>query len=163
MYGQAIEGKAEFRRWVRALEPPTDTQAAEVRSHLRAFLDGIDGVVASYSVLRGEVDIEGLGSAFPHLEKGDLMEFRDADGNVVPPDSIATILVPGRAFDHHGIRLGRGGGHYDRFLAGVDVPRVGVTTDQRIVDGLPREPHDVPMTHLATESGVWEVRYGRPT
>ena len=32
--------------------------------------------------------------------------------------------------------------------------RVGVTVSALVVDGLPTDSHDVPMTHLATENGV---------
>ncbi|MCP3857056.1 MAG: 5-formyltetrahydrofolate cyclo-ligase [Actinomycetia bacterium] len=75
---------------------------------------------------------------------------------VVPLDDIAVVLVPGLAFDHAGIRLGRGAGYFDRFLADLadTVHLVGVCAQARVVDLLPREPHDIPMTHLLTEKGV---------
>jgi len=75
------------------------------------------------------------------------------------PGDIDVLLVPGRLFDRHGIRLGRGGGHYDRLLPRLrpGIPVIGVTTDDRIVARLPTEAHDQPMTHLATESGVCAV------
>jgi 5-formyltetrahydrofolate cyclo-ligase len=57
------------------------------------------------------------------------------------------------------VRLGRGGGHYDQFLARLppSTRRVGVCPADLVVDRLPREPHDVVMTHLATEDGVVAV------
>ncbi|MFV0526073.1 MAG: 5-formyltetrahydrofolate cyclo-ligase, partial [Acidimicrobiales bacterium] len=82
-----------------------------------------------------------------------------------PPDSpgvadadITVVAVPGLAFDRHGRRLGRGGGHYDRFLTrlGPEVVRIGVTGGL-IVDRLPVEAHDVTMTHLLTDGGVRPV------
>lgn len=76
----------------------------------------------------------------------------------VPDDEIDIVLVPGLAFDMQGGRLGHGAGYYDRFLArlGPDVLRIGVS-DGYIVSGLPMDATDVPMTHLATESGVFPL------
>lgn len=74
------------------------------------------------------------------------------------------VLVPGLAFDVSGARLGYGKGFYDRFLAQLaaldaDVPTVGVTLDDLVLDALPVETHDVKMTHLATEAGVEPVSH----
>jgi 5-formyltetrahydrofolate cyclo-ligase len=68
-------------------------------------------------------------------------------------------LVPGMLFDRTGGRLGHGAGYYDRLLPGLGptVPRVGVVPTALVVDALPCEAHDVPMTHLATEAGVRPV------
>jgi 5-formyltetrahydrofolate cyclo-ligase len=64
----------------------------------------------------------------------------------------STVLVPALAVDRTGVRLGRGRGFYDRTLVHRD-PRarlIAVIRDQELVDELPREPHDVPMTHALT-------------
>jgi 5-formyltetrahydrofolate cyclo-ligase len=62
------------------------------------------------------------------------------------------ILVPALAVDRHGVRLGRGGGFYDRSLAlcGRGARLVAVVRDDEVVDELPSEPHDVRMTHILT-------------
>lgn len=82
-----------------------------------------------------------------------------AGAPTVSDEDIAIVLVPGLAFDLTGTRLGHGAGYYDRFLARLSpsVLRIGVTTGYLVSD-LPREVHDVPMTHLATEIGVIAVR-----
>ncbi len=62
------------------------------------------------------------------------------------------VLVPALAVDHHGVRLGRGRGFYDRSVA-LREPKgqlVAVVRDEEVVDELPSEPHDVPMTHALT-------------
>lgn len=83
---------------------------------------------------------------------------RQPDGPALPPTAIASsalILVPGLAVDHHGVRLGRGAGWYDRTLP---LARPGSTVacvvrDDELVPRLPSEPHDVVMTASLTPLG----------
>ncbi len=79
-----------------------------------------------------------------------------ADAFELQTRHISLALVPGVAFDRHGTRLGHGVGYYDELLARLpeDCLRVGVACRGIVFDQLPSEPHDVPMTHLATEDGV---------
>lgn len=71
------------------------------------------------------------------------------------PESIAeatVVLVPALAVDRRGTRLGRGAGFYDRALtlASPAARRVAIVDDDELVDEIPAEPHDVPMTHALT-------------
>jgi 5-formyltetrahydrofolate cyclo-ligase len=54
--------------------------------------------------------------------------------------------------DLAGIRLGRGAGFYDRSLsrAGRTTRLIAVVRDDELVERLPGEEHDVPMTHALT-------------
>lgn len=61
------------------------------------------------------------------------------------------VLVPGLAFDRRGWRIGFGAGLYDRFLAGVDAPRVALAFSLQLVHSLPVEPHDEPVDWIVTE------------
>lgn len=78
----------------------------------------------------------------------------------LPAGTIAeadVVLVPALAVDRAGVRLGRGGGFYDRSLAlcHPGTRLIAVVRDDEVVDELPREPHDVRMTHVLTPgSGV---------
>ncbi|WP_029402014.1 5-formyltetrahydrofolate cyclo-ligase, partial [Mycobacterium tuberculosis] len=62
------------------------------------------------------------------------------------------VLVPALAVDRQGVRLGRGRGFYDRSLRCRDphARLVAVVRTVELVDVLPSEPHDVPMTHALT-------------
>jgi 5-formyltetrahydrofolate cyclo-ligase len=62
------------------------------------------------------------------------------------------VLVPALAVDRNGVRLGRGGGFYDRSLAlcRPGARLVAVLRDEEVVDELPSEAHDVRMTHVLT-------------
>jgi 5-formyltetrahydrofolate cyclo-ligase len=65
------------------------------------------------------------------------------------------VLVPALAVDRAGVRLGRGAGFYDRSLplAAPTARLVAVVRDDELIDRLPAEPHDVPMTHALTPNG----------
>lgn len=82
----------------------------------------------------------------------------------LPADEVAragVVLVPALAVDRSGVRLGRGGGFYDRSLAlcGPQTRLVAVVRDDEVLDELPSEPHDVRMTHVLTPSaGVVRLR-----
>ncbi len=67
------------------------------------------------------------------------------------------VLVPGLAFDARGGRLGRGGGFYDRLLAGRGKRTILVGccfAFQRSGEDLPLAPHDVLMDFVLTDEGV---------
>jgi 5-formyltetrahydrofolate cyclo-ligase len=68
------------------------------------------------------------------------------------------VLVPALAVDRTGVRLGRGGGHYDRSLPLVEpgVPVVAVVRDEEVVPTLPAESHDVRMTAVLTPYGGYQ-------
>ena len=65
------------------------------------------------------------------------------------------VFVPGIAFDHHGHRLGRGGGYYDTFLAQAPatLPAIGLFFSAQKVPSVPREPHDQSLRTILTENG----------
>jgi len=74
-------------------------------------------------------------------------------------DAVATpdvVLVPGLAVSPTGLRLGRGGGSYDRALARVPVVTFTCVLlhDDEVGLDVPAAPHDRPVTAVATPSGV---------
>ena len=74
-----------------------------------------------------------------------------ADADLV---QMATLhLVPGVAFDRQGMRLGRGGGFYDRLLQDVTSPVCGVFYAGQEVPEVPSEPHDRRLDLAVTELG----------
>jgi 5-formyltetrahydrofolate cyclo-ligase len=101
---------------------------------------------------------EGESPGAATLELGELRDSTSAIVGLTDFDcaSIDVVLVPGIAFDRGGGRLGRGRGHYDRFLAAL--PRrsflVGLAFDCQLTDSVPMEPHDVFLDAAVTESAV---------
>ena len=100
--------------------------------------------------------------ALPVTQPDGQMRFARYDGALVPgrfgipepPRSARTLLpqpgdlmlVPALAYDRAGRRLGRGGGYYDRFLARVDCCTVGLIRAAFLLDALPAEWNDVPVS-----------------
>lgn len=64
------------------------------------------------------------------------------------------VIVPALAVDRDGVRLGRGGGSYDRALARVGplVPTVALLYDSELLDQVPAAPHDQRVRFVARPS-----------
>jgi 5-formyltetrahydrofolate cyclo-ligase len=86
---------------------------------------------------------------------------REPTGPRLGPAAIARarlVLVPALAVDRRGGRLGKGRGHYDRSLtlAAPGTPLVAVVFDEELLDAVPVEPHDRPVTGALTPGGTRE-------
>lgn len=80
-------------------------------------------------------------------------------GRTLGVDAIATadvVLCPGVAVDRTGMRLGRGGGSYDRALGRVPVGTFvcSLLYDGEVVEQVPADVHDRPVSAVVTEKGV---------
>ncbi|WP_442816566.1 5-formyltetrahydrofolate cyclo-ligase [Streptomyces sp. NBC_01304] len=86
----------------------------------------------------------------------------EPEGARLGPDAVLeadAVLLPGLAVDGRGMRLGRGGGSYDRVLqrlarARVQPPLVVLLYDNEVVARVPEEPHDHPVHAVVTPGGV---------
>jgi 5-formyltetrahydrofolate cyclo-ligase len=75
------------------------------------------------------------------------------------PDAVATadvVLVPALAVGRDGVRLGRGGGSYDRALARVPVGTFvcALLYDEELLAEVPRADHDRAVTAVVTPRGL---------
>lgn len=175
----------------RRLLPPEaqETAARAVHAQLAAFEPYRQArCIMAYMAVRGELSLEyvirdillsGRTLILPRCEAPGIMTARriadegdlicgtyglmepDARCEIVSPDSIGLILVPGVAFDHAGHRLGQGGGYYDRFLKESAALRVGICHDGALVDHVPHEAHDEMMAYIITPGGI--IRTGCDT
>ena len=75
-------------------------------------------------------------------------------GELEPVDA---VLVPALAVDHRGVRLGRGGGYYDRALAAVrpGTVLVALLHDGELVPRLPADPWDRSVTAVVSPGTGW--------
>ncbi|MBE6581417.1 MAG: 5-formyltetrahydrofolate cyclo-ligase [Ruminococcaceae bacterium] len=139
---------------------------------------GADAVLC-YLPIRGEPDLTPLFEVakahdipifLPRCE-GDSMRFLrytvkseltpDRFGIMAPPSTAdeamptaqTLCIVPGLAAGRDGTRLGYGGGFYDRFLPRFEGFSLFAVYERFVLDTLPHEPHDHPLTHVITEKG----------
>ena len=71
------------------------------------------------------------------------------------------IIIPGTAFDKNGNRIGRGGGHFDRFLAKTAGKKIALAFDFQIVDKIDTESNDVPVDMILTEERIIPIKNDR--
>lgn len=96
----------------------------------------------------------------PELLADNDLSWRDVatgtDLGVAAIGSVGLVVAPALAVDRAtGLRLGQGGGSYDRALARTKpgTPVLAVLFDDELVDGVPAEPHDRPVDAVLTPSG----------
>lgn len=140
--------------------------------------DGTNPVVAVFSALPSEPSPVKAASAALGAENlawpqsaGESMVFAQSPpdllqaapkwGSLEPPPFApevkpSLVVLPGRAFDFQGRRLGRGGGFYDKALESLPqgTVLVGFCFAIQVVDALPVEAHDRPVHWLVTEEGA---------
>ncbi|WP_129308588.1 5-formyltetrahydrofolate cyclo-ligase [Streptomyces sp. L2] len=142
-------------------EPPT-----------RALLDALRarGARVLLPALLPDNDLDwgeyGGPDSLARIQHGGKMALFEPSGERLGPDAVTSadcVLLPGLAVDGRGMRLGRGGGSYDRVLARLD--RAGahpalvvLLYDTEVVDRVPAEAHDRPVHAVVTPSGVRRFR-----
>jgi 5-formyltetrahydrofolate cyclo-ligase len=114
-------------------------------------------VICIYESFGREVDTKNLIHTFRLQEK--VIVIPPKDFRLLESSNIELWIVPGVAFDPQGNRLGRGSGYYDRVLAGIDTPIIGIAREIQIVPRLPKEKYDIPITTVITEKNI----YGQQT
>lgn len=77
--------------------------------------------------------------------------------NPIKINEVDVFLVPGVAFTVSGKRLGRGGGYYDKLLSKYpDTLKIGITFNERIMQDLPTESHDISMDYVFTNDKYYK-------
>lgn len=178
-----MSARAEFLARRAALGPEARAAAAErVLAHLLGGLSGYT-TVAAYVPIGAEPGGPGLPDALraagrtvllPVLLPDNDLDWVAYDGTLAPVGrglrepagprlgvcavaSVDLLVVPALAVDRRGVRLGRGGGSYDRALARAlpGTPVVALLYDGELVDEVPTEPHDRLVNGVITPSGGW--------
>ncbi|UJP10475.1 5-formyltetrahydrofolate cyclo-ligase [Microbacterium sp. KUDC0406] len=76
-------------------------------------------------------------------------------GEVLGPiavNDVDLMIIPAAAVDRHGMRLGWGRGYYDKTIGSMQgcPPVYAVIYDSEVLDSLPSEVHDQPVTGVVT-------------
>ncbi|MEV7341433.1 5-formyltetrahydrofolate cyclo-ligase [Streptomyces sp. NPDC093544] len=164
----------------RALELPELAHARTVAAYVSvggepgtlALLDALHarGVRVLLPVLLADNDLDwgayaGAGSLV-RVQHGGKMALLEPAGERLGPEAVQeadAVLLPGLAVDGRGMRLGRGGGSYDRVLArleraGADPALVVLLYGSEVVERVPEEPHDRPVHAVVTPTGLRRFR-----
>ncbi|MFI1397476.1 5-formyltetrahydrofolate cyclo-ligase [Streptomyces sp. NPDC020681] len=155
-----------------ALNLPELTEATTVAAYVsvgrepgtRALLDALHerGVRVLLPVLLADNDLDwGVYRGAEHLAPAP-RGLLEPDGERLGVDAVLNadaVLLPGLAVDARGMRLGRGGGSYDRVLArlaaaGAAPALVVLLYANEVVERLPEEPHDRPVHAVVTPETV---------
>ena len=145
---------------------------------------GAGAIIAAYLPIGSEIDIKPLTAALAAqghdialpvcLAKSEPVIFRrykqgdklapDAMNILAPTQDAETlvphiVLLPLLGFDRDGMRLGRGGGYYDRTLAALRAHgksrAFGIAYDMQMVDKCPPGPHDQAVDAVITERAIY--------
>jgi len=155
--------------------------AKNVRLYIDSFVKGYEniGYIAIYWPLKNEVDIrslkEKISLALPRCkDKKELLFYpwdetaltKDSEGILSPNNSfslsykqISIILVPCLSIDKNLIRLGYGGGYFDKLRRDENwrnVPCIGVLTSNCVSKmPLTRAEWDIPLSGFITEKEIF--------
>lgn len=176
---KSIARKAAFARRKEARSTAADAQAT---AHLLGVLMPLKGApLAGYMPIQTEVDaipamaalasfgpvgvpvIQGEGQPLKFREWSPGCEMKDGPfGAQVPVKGVwitpQVLIVPLVAFTPQAMRLGYGGGFYDRTLEGLraqgPVTAIGFAYKAQMADSLPLEETDQPLDMIVTDQGV---------
>lgn len=92
--------------------------------------------------------------AWDQLKKNKWGVLEPEDGREVPVNELDLVIVPMVGGDRQRNRIGYGKGFYDRFLAAVKCPNIGLLFEACLLDEIPVESFDVPLSTLITEERI---------
>ncbi|MFF9069780.1 5-formyltetrahydrofolate cyclo-ligase [Streptomyces sp. NPDC014891] len=156
----------------RGLELPELAEASTVAAYVsvgrepgtRALLDALHarGVRVLLPVLLPDNDLDWAAYEGPERLVKAGRGLLEPAGPRLGPGAVCgadAVLLPGLAVDGRGMRLGRGGGSYDRVLArlgraGADPSLVVLLYADEVVARVPEEPHDHPVHAVVTPEGI---------
>ena len=153
--------KAAWRSSLLAARRGLDPRSPERDDHVRALVRGRSvAAYASFGTEPSTADLLQPDWLLPVLLPDNDLSWTvgGVDLGVDAISEVDVVLVPALAVDRRGVRLGRGGGSYDRALRRANGLLVALLHEGELVDALPCEPHDERVHAALLPSGL--VRFG---
>jgi len=129
----------------------------QIRPLIQRWLDLGCTVAMPRIISKGEMVSVSL-SSLENLIEGPygILTPDPAKGQMLSPEDLDMIIVPGVAFDTRGERLGMGAGFYDAYLAkAVNAKRIALAYSCQLVAAVPMEEHDMLVHKIITEQGIY--------
>lgn len=175
-----MTNKDLLRKKYRSNSHLNENISGNIISNLENFLSkNTPSILGVYIPLKGEVDISSLMLKFPNIifaapridddqilfvkyHLSSPTEKSKSYQNFLQPSSETEvfpdmIIIPSIAFDIRGYRLGRGKGHYDKYLANHNPIKIGIAENKKIIEYIPAEEHDIRMDFLINEEFVIDL------
>lgn len=170
-----IESKEHYRHLSSGIWTTLNINRAQVgiNKNLMDAVGSKNRAIMGYIAMKDEVDViknidTNIQLQVPYLKGNEISrsefstDLKYAElGFLMPKNPILphlipdVIIVPGRFFDRTGNRIGRGGGHYDKFLSQyMDSVFVGIALDEALTRVIPYETHDIKMDIIITEKEI---------
>lgn len=124
-------------------------------------------------LIRIAYEKHGKKIALPKCKSDGIMEFYPYDGEliegkyhipepfeteVVYPQPLDIMIVPGLAFNKFGYRIGQGGGYYDRYLERYPCITIGLCREQFLMEEIPTMWNDIPVDYVITENATYNCK-----
>jgi len=141
-------------RTLHAYWPMVDHGEIDTRPLIRSLHDhGVQvvlPVVAKYG--KDTPALEHRRYAGPDALRANRWDIQEpVDTASVPPDALDVVLVPAFGAGRNGHRIGHGYGYYDAFLSALDVPTIALVYDDCLIEAIPADAHDVPVSIIVTD------------
>lgn len=160
--------KEEARGYFRQLRQKSQVSDRKAPSRILANAPELTSarIIASFQSYGEEPDTFDLHALLKEAGKEILLPRMNADksltwlldGNEVDPgllQKIDVVILPALAIDNRGVRLGQGGGSFDRSLPNLSGWKVALIESVCFTnDQLPEEAHDIRVDAVATELGI---------
>lgn len=123
-----------------------------------------------YYPMKNEVDIKPIFNVFLNLALPKMLNKELVFTKFIPIDTILVknkfgffepehseiiipdmLIIPALAFDIKGARIGRGYGHYDKYLATKSLTKIGIIPDTRLYEECEQQDFDIKMNYIVTE------------
>jgi 5-formyltetrahydrofolate cyclo-ligase len=172
--------KADLRKKYASTEEVNEDISYAILGQIENFLKHKSAkIIGIYLPLKGEIDVTSLMLKFPnlifaapkiqddricfvHYSLSSPLKQNANYSNYLEPQSDQEIhpdliFLPAIAYDIRGYRLGRGKGHYDRYLYESNATKVGLIENKKLIEYIPNEEHDQPVDIIITEEIIIDL------
>lgn len=100
--------------------------------------------------------------SFDDLEIGfyDILSLPESKLDIVNPEKLDLVIVPGLVFGKNFYRIGYGGGYYDKYLSNPNITavKIGICYEFQVFEKVDYNNYDIPVEIIITEKEEYESR-----